>query len=261
MSIRTVLAALLAAASATASAGTYSDLWYDPQQPGWGVSVVQQLETAFVTLYTYGADGRPTWFVASDARVIAYSNPGAFPLYEGTLYRTEGSYHGGAYDPARQKALPVGTLQLEVLDRDRMRVHYSADGVSGVKEVRRLAIAQPIDLANYQATMSLRQALNGQPFGSLTVQAEVLLHLDSERRTAYLRSDDQLGRRCEYRGPYAVIGKLVRITGTYSCNGGDQRDGTFEITDLEATAHGFTGYLRSQSGNDSQYGRLAGIRW
>jgi len=258
---RLAATAIAAAVPFAATAGTYSDLWFNPQQPGWGVQVTEQDEIAFVTFYTYGADGRPTWFVASDARVIAYSGSGALPVFQGTLYRTEGTYHGQSWDPAKSRVVPVGTISLELLDRDRMRIFYDADGVSGVKEVRRLAVAQPIELANYEATMSLRQVVGNQPIGTLFVQAEVLLHLDSGTGQAYLRADDQLGRRCEYRGPYEVTGKLVRASGTYACSSGDQRQGTFQLTDLEVTAHGFTGYLRTTSGNDSQYGRLGGIRW
>ena len=260
MAFRLLAAAWAACASLCAHASTYSDLWYDPQQPGWGVSVVQQLETAFVTLYTYGPDGRPTWFVASDARIVSLSNPGAYPTFEGTLYRTEGSFHAGPWDAAKSKVVPVGTLYAEVVAKDRMRVHYSVDGVSLVKEVRRYAFAQPIELVTYVGQMMLRQVRASQPFGTLYVQADMLVHLDSESGVGFLRADDQLGRRCEYRGPYELQGKLVRMSGTYTCDKGDQPGGTFELSDLEFTAHGVTGYLRTASGADSQYGRMAAVR-
>lgn len=262
MTFRQVLAAAAAGAALTAHASNYSDLYYDPQQPGSGVSVVQQLETAFVTIYGFGPDGKPTWFVASDAPVIAYSTPGALPVFSGPLYKAEGSYHGGPYDASKSKMTQVGTLSLEALDRDRLRVHYTADGVSVVREVRRYTFAQEIDLANYVAQASLRQVRAGQPFGTLYLQADLLVHLDPATGIGFLRADDSLGHRCEYRGPYAISGKLARVSGTYTCNGGDQPAGTFELTDLEFTTHGFTGYLRTAVGNgDSQYGRLAGLRW
>lgn len=253
-----LLAALAATlASFAASAGTYSDIWFNPQQPGWGVNVVQQSETAFVTLYVYGPDGKPTWYVASDAQVIAYA--GAFPVFRGALYRTEGSFHGGAYDPAASKLTAVGELYLETLDKDRMRVHYTAEGVSAVKEVRRYSFAQPIELANYVGQFNLRQARNGAPFGTLYVQADVLAHFNSENGQGFMRVDDQLGRRCEYRGPYELTGKLIRFTGSYTCNNGDTLAGTFDMSDVEVTAHGMTGYLRTTSGTHTQFGRFAAL--
>jgi hypothetical protein len=256
--IRHALAALAATlASLAASAGTYSDLWFDPQQPGWGVSVVQQLETAFVTLYVHGPDGKPTWYVASNAEVTAYA--GALPLFRGTLYRAEGSFHGGPYDPAARKSTAVGELYLEVTAKDRMRVHYTAEGVSVVKEVRRYTFAQPLDLGNYVAQFNLRQARDGAPFGTLYVQADMLAHFNLENGQGFVRVDDQLGRRCEYRGPYELTGKLIRFTGTYTCDRGDTLGGTFEMTDVEVTANGMTGYLRATSGTHTQFGRFAAL--
>ncbi len=80
--IRLAIAAALAAASLSspvASAATvpvnigsqYTDLWWNPQENGWGMNVVQQGETAFITLFVYGPDDKPTWYVASAAQVFA----------------------------------------------------------------------------------------------------------------------------------------------------------------------------------------------
>jgi hypothetical protein len=259
--IKNTLAALAAAlASLAASAGTYSDLWFDPQQPGWGVSIVQQLETAFVTLYVHGPDGKPTWYVASEAHVTAYG-AGALPIFRGTLYRTEGSWHAGPYEAANAKLIPVGEVHLETLAKDRMRVHYSVDGTNLVKEITRYTFQQPMDLANYVAQFNLRQARDGAPFGMLYVQADMLVHFDPQTGQGFVRVDDQLGRRCEYRGPYQVAGKLIRMSGTFTCNAGDTREGTFEMTDVEVTANGLTGYLRAATGTHTQFGRFAALLW
>jgi hypothetical protein len=255
-----IFAAVLAAlASFAAHAGTYSDLWFNPQEPGWGVSIVQQLETAFVTLYVYGPDGKPTWYVASQANVIAYSEPGGFPVFSGALYRTEGSWHGAPYDAGKAKLTAVGELQVEVLAKDRIRVHYTAEGVGMVKEVTRYTFAQPIELSNYVAQFNLRQARDGAPFGTLYVQADMLVHFDSGTGQGFARVDDQLGRRCEYRGPYQLAGKLIRFSGSYACSSGDTLSGTFEMSDVEVTANGMTGYLRATSGTHTQYGRFAAL--
>ncbi|HUP30147.1 MAG TPA: hypothetical protein VM122_08250 [Usitatibacter sp.] len=261
-SIRNTLATLAAALAAFAAhAGTYSDIWFNPQQPGWGVSIVQQLETAFVTLYVHGPDGKPTWYVASDANVVAYSQPGAFPIFRGTLYRAEGSWHGSPYDAGAAKVIPVGEVSLEALAKDRIRVHYTAEGVTATKEVTRFSFQQPMDLGNFVAQFNLRQARDGIPFGTLYVQADMLLHFNPETGQGFARVDDQLGRRCEYRGPYQQSGKLIRFGGGYTCSSGDTLAGTFEMSDVEITANGMTGYLRATSGTHTQYGRFAAILW
>jgi hypothetical protein len=254
------LAACAASCFVMGAQANYTDLWYNPQESGWGANVVQQLETAFVTLFVYGPDGAPTWYVASDARVIAYTS-GGLPLFAGTLYRTRGPWHGGAFDPAKVTVEPVGHITLELLARDRMRIEYQADGVTVAREVVRQTWQVPITGANYVAAFNLRQAVpNGLPFGTLDYQADVLLHVDDGR--AFLRADDSLGRRCEYRGTHRQSGRLATIEGEYSCdagpNGVEGGSGSFTVTDLEVTMHGMTGYLRTSSPALNQYGRFGG---
>jgi hypothetical protein len=38
-----------------------TDPWWNPQEGGWGVNVVQRGETAFIGPFVHGPDGRPTW--------------------------------------------------------------------------------------------------------------------------------------------------------------------------------------------------------
>lgn len=250
------LAAVAAAAAGCASAGAYSDLWWNPQEPGWGVNVVQQLETAFVTLFVYAPDGSPTWYVAPAANITHYGSGG--PLFAGTLYRTRGPWHGGAFDPGQVQATPVGELHLEVLARDRLRVHYTAEAVSMVKEVVRQTWDQPLVGANYVTQFVLRQvpARGGPPIGTRDYPADVHVHFDAG--AGFMRVDDPL-RRCEYRGPYRVTGKLVRFAGEYECSAGDAARGTFEVNDLEISAHGLTGYLRTWADDVNQLGRFGGV--
>ena len=254
------VAALAAAAMPAAHAGQYSDLWWNPQESGWGVNVVQQLETAFVTLFVYGPDGKPMWYVAPDARVTHYGTPG--PIFNGTLYRTEGPFHAGPFDPAKVKAIVAGQLTLEVLARDRMRVYYTAEGSPQVvKEVVRQTWDQPYVAATFLGQFVLRQSAtpHSVPYGSRVYNGEVTFYaVDPE--AAFMRVDDHLGRRCEYRGTYRQAGKLGSFAGTFSCSSGEAGPGTFEFTDLEVSAHGIMGYLRTYSGVH-EFGRFAGARY
>lgn len=249
-------AAAMAALALPASAGQYSDLWYNPQEPGWGVNVVQQRETAFVTLFVYGPDGNPTWYVAPAARITHQGTAG--PLFEGTLYRARGPWHGGPFDPAEVRTEAAGHLTLEVLARERMRVHYSADGSAVAKDVVRQTWEQPLVAATYVSQFVLRQVPSGggPPIGVRDFSGDVQAHFDQGE--GYLRVDDAL-RRCEYRGPYEQSGRLTRFSGAYTCTSGDAASGAFEFTDFEFSTNGFTGYLRTWSQDVDQYGRVAGV--
>src|SRR2546423_9771958 len=69
--LRSLTAALAAAVSLSAAAVTttvdYSDMWYAApanSESGWGANLAQQGDILFVTLFVYGADNTPRWYVA-----------------------------------------------------------------------------------------------------------------------------------------------------------------------------------------------------
>ena len=71
-SIRLGLAALTLALSLTVSpisATSYSpdqsDLWWIPDESGWGFQIVQRDSVIFLTMFVYGSAGAPTWYVAT----------------------------------------------------------------------------------------------------------------------------------------------------------------------------------------------------
>ena len=98
-SIQRRLAALLTclAASLPAAATTYSvdftDMWYNANESGWGVNVIQQSDIIFATLFVYGADNTPRWYVTGSG--LQGSGGSTF---SGSLYSTTGPYFGGAFN-------------------------------------------------------------------------------------------------------------------------------------------------------------------
>jgi hypothetical protein len=63
MSRRKFLAALIASlaipALATPQPIDATDLWINPSESGWGISVYHQGATLFASLFVYGPDGQP----------------------------------------------------------------------------------------------------------------------------------------------------------------------------------------------------------
>src|ERR1700752_2302126 len=161
-SLKRFLAALIAAAGLQAHAqvqpGTYTDLWWNPQESGWGMNVVQQLETTFVTLFVYGPDGKPTWDSASDAPLVAIGRA-TLPIVGGELYKTTGPFHGGPFDPGQVTRTFVGMLSIQALSNERLRVQYEAEGGTVVKEVVRATFTSPLDGGAFPGRGRLRPAL------------------------------------------------------------------------------------------------------
>ena len=49
--------------------GGAADLWFNPAQSGWGISLHQQYSTMFATWFLYDEDGAPTWLFMPDAAI------------------------------------------------------------------------------------------------------------------------------------------------------------------------------------------------
>ncbi len=256
-----VLAGLLTLAARLAGAGPYTDLWWNPSENGWGMNLVQQGETAFVTLFVYGADGTPRWYVASDAQVVAYDASG-LPVFGGALYRTEGSWHGSAFDPSRLRIQPVGWISIEARAKDSLHLVYEAEGVQVAKDVQRQTWSMPDPGGAYHGSFRLRQVVPGEAsVGVSRYSGDIVLLVDGA--VAFMRVDDTEGRRCEYRGAYRQSGKLGNIAGSFTCSrdAATVSSGSFELADLESTAHGITGYLRQESPALSEFGHFGAAAW
>jgi hypothetical protein len=254
--IRRWTAAALVAASLDATAGQYTDLWWNPQESGWGANIVHQGDTAFVTMFHYGRDGSPAWLVASDARTYAIDSAGR-PALRGTLYRTSGPGMEGPYDPTKVRIERVGTLHIEPRAEGGLNLSYAVDGVQVSKDVVRMTFSVPEIASNYHGTFILRQAVPGEgPHATRRYAADLSVQVDAGQVT--LRQVTDAGH-CEYGGSLSPSGKLAYIAGRYTCDGGVA--GTFAISDLEVSQHAISGYLRMDSPQLNQYGRFAAARY
>src|SRR5438874_11791280 len=100
-----LLVASLGAAPNRASAKTtdQSDLWWIPTESGWGIQFVQEETTIFATMFVYGPDGNPTWYVATMDYV-------GFLTWTGKLYATTGPWFGTIpFNPNTVTVTAVGT--------------------------------------------------------------------------------------------------------------------------------------------------------
>lgn len=125
--------------SVSARAGTepianYTDLWWNPNESGWGFGLFHHpTHQMFGTLFVYAADGRPTWYVIPAGQFL---DPTRF---EGQLYRTTGPYFGGPFDPTQVQTIPAGTATIifDQYDLDKASLTFTIDGVSFNKFVQR----------------------------------------------------------------------------------------------------------------------------
>jgi hypothetical protein len=110
----------------------YSDLWWNPAESGWGMTLTQQSNVMFLALYVYDGGGAPVWYVASDCEVNSAGNG-----CTGTLYRTSGPDFGAAFDSSKVQAFAVGTASVSFSDQDTGVLTYTVNGAATTKAVTR----------------------------------------------------------------------------------------------------------------------------
>ncbi|MBK6980577.1 MAG: hypothetical protein IPH30_02885 [Betaproteobacteria bacterium] len=108
----------------------YTDLWWNAAESGWGINLNHQGQIVFATLFTYGADGAPDWFVMSNG---ARQPDGSF---RGELYRARARPSAripGA--PSRSRRWAACSFAFPSADNGTLT--YTLDGVAVVKQIER----------------------------------------------------------------------------------------------------------------------------
>lgn len=117
---------------AAAPAADYTGVWWNPAEPGWGLTIIQDASNrVFATWYLYDAESRPTWLVLSGG---AWRSATAL---EGNVYRASGSSFYPSYDPSRLSIAAVGSARIDFAADGSATLAASIDGLAVVKSVRR----------------------------------------------------------------------------------------------------------------------------
>lgn len=232
-----------------------SDLWWNPNESGWGINLAQQGNLIFATLYVYGADGRPRWFVASDmqAQQVASGQPYNFT---GTLYETTGPVFSGPFNPGAVTRRAVGTIAFAYQPPERGTLTYSVDGATVTKAVQRQTW-RANELSGTYRGYRVTRPVNcpSAPNVATVRQADVTVtHIGTD---VTLRQQDNLPN-CTYTGTYSQEGRLGAVRGTFSCT--DSSTGSFSITGIEAGIHGWLGRYSSTEGGCQVDGHIGGVR-
>jgi hypothetical protein len=223
-------------AMATSTHTDLTDIWWNPNESGWGLQMVNTGTFVFATIYVYGADGKPTWFTGELSLV---NTPGI--TYSGPLYATNGPYFGGAWNSGAFAYRQAGTMTFVATDSISGTLNYSVDGVAVTKSVQR----QPLTLDSYNGhfytllrmTQSgcTNSALNGTTF---QVLATTITQVGSAMS---LTQVDNSGVSCTSTGTFSQFGRTGFYntdTSGYRCSNNDA--GTIALGDMHVDPARFT---------------------
>ncbi len=113
---------------------TVKDIWWAGEaENGWGVTIAQQDRSLFAAWYTYGADGKATWFVMAGG---AWQGT----TFTGQLYTTTSSpWLSVPYNASLFRTQSVGTVSFDFRDQDNAKMTYTVNGVTQTKSISRFA--------------------------------------------------------------------------------------------------------------------------
>src|SRR4051812_14420887 len=133
---RKLACALLAFAASSAHAANYSDIWWNPAESGWGLTIADHETNLWAVWYTYRSDGSPTWMFVPGGTFDAGRT-----RFTGALYQATGPSYAGAFTSRPVSVAPVGSVTLDFapagLASGMATFSYTVGTVSGVRQVQR----------------------------------------------------------------------------------------------------------------------------
>lgn len=111
----------------------YTDHWWNPQESGWGLSIMQHpSDRIFAAWFVYDQSGQPTWYTLQPGQWVSST------VYTGPIYKTSGPYYGSTFDPNQVGVVLVGTGTFSFTDYTTGTFTYTVEGVTGSKAITRL---------------------------------------------------------------------------------------------------------------------------
>jgi len=256
MRFLTALASCLpVVAFASSTTPDYTDLWYIPAESGWGANVVQQGNTMFVTLFVYGPNNQPTWYVASAVTQTGGSSSGTFT---GALYQTTGPYFaGGSFNPSNVGVTQVGELTFNGSGSNAATLTYTVSNVPVTKNVVRQSFgADNLTGSFLGGSMGTWSSCGG---GNGYVESGATFSIAQTGSTVSMREDGS-NYTCTYNATAGSIGRFGTLSGNGICT--DGTNFTFTASDVEVSRDAVSMRLSlNRVGGTCHFdGRMGGVR-
>ena len=231
-----------------------TDLWWNANESGWGVTATHQREVLFLTFFVYGSNSRAT-FYTGEASYVSQSSNGAL-IFSGPMYETSGPWIGIPFNPNQVTSRQVGNVTFTAFV-DAATLTYNVDGIFVSKALTRQTFRNNDLTGSYAGVV--RQASSGcsNSANNATVESIVGVAITNSP-TSLAMTTNENGSICEYVGNYRQSGRMGSSSGTFSCPG---RNGNYDMVEIEANPSGITGRFSAQSNLCSQIsGRLAFVK-
>lgn len=231
-------------ASATTFSTDFTDIWFVPSESGWGINLIQQGNTLFATLFVYGPDRSPRWYVGSELNAGSGTT-----TFTGSLNETSGTPFSAPWTGST--STPVGSMTIAFSGPNRGTLVYTVNGVQVTKIIERFAYRLNDLAGNYLGGMTATASNCGNPAnnGAALIMNELTVQHGggNPRMVVDFTTFQGTAAQCVFTGAYQQQGKLGLIqNGTFNCTGGAGNVGTFTMSEIHATRNGFSGAFTGQ---------------
>ena len=244
-----------------AAAGTFfstdvTDLWWDPEESGWGVNVVQQGNIVFATFFVYDSASKAHWYVASD--LTAAQATASSITFQGTLLETTGPFFGGPFNPGAVARNTVGTATLQFTLPSAGSLTYTVNGTTVTKQIVRQTWAANDATGTYEGSRTILTS-TGNPGTTCAPATLAFSSVQVAQSDTTFSMNGTLGNNaCRYSGTYSQEGHFGTSTGTFTCASGLQ--GTYRLSELETSPFGFLAHYSGTERGCTLDGRIGGTR-
>lgn len=258
------------------AATNYTDLWWNPSESGWGVTMSQDYNgPIYATFFVYGSDGKPSWVAALLALDPATGN------YTGAINETSGgaSLSNQNFDAASVQAANVGNATFTPTDAANGTLRYTYRGSPVVKHLTRQSLYTPDTTSNatfltftpggsaYQSIIDSRNNANCSPnypanhtlgnlfriFPTAVTNDAITMNIGlcdvNDPNSCVISSP-----YCTFTGTIQRIGQIMSVPGTLTCflssslSGGLTGELTATFSEVVHTDAGVTGKLSVTNG-------------
>ena len=225
MRLRRLLAAAGFAASLAASGAhatnvsvDVTDIWWPDSEPGWGIQLIQNANIIFATMFVYGPENEPIFFVAALAKV-----PGA-DTWTGDLYQSSGTFFADTWNPADRSELLAGTMTFTLAGIGSGTLQYNIGPNNVTKTINRQPLALEDNAGDYRITHTWTSVgagctasdnyspAAGPVNGDLAIQ-----RINADTALVSLTWQHNPVDVCSMTAAYSQAGRLGAYGGTLSC--------------------------------------------
>jgi hypothetical protein len=217
----------------TSHVSPLTGLWWNPTESGWGLTLTQQSNVMFATLFVYDASGNATWYTASCQ--IAGNN------CSGDLLRVRGGATPTApWAGSNISASLAGSIAFNFSSNDSASMSYTLDSVNASKQISRQIFGPPPPAparltgswqgATLESRVNCSEEINDGNYG-IYGQYDIFMTSGSSGSIS-ITHNSQSGTTCSYSGNFLYSGTSLAASGTLSCD--DGRRGNWQSTRMTA---------------------------